>query len=65
MKLYFWGTRGSLPTAISEKLIKKKIVDAITKSLQYPLKSKKDVLDFVENHLNYSEKATYGNNNPV
>jgi len=62
MKVYFWGTRGSLPISITEKMIKKKIRNALVKSLNSNLKSENDVIAFMRNNQTFSDKGTFGGN---
>lgn len=62
MKVFFWGTRGSLPNSITEKHIKKKVKNALIKAIPFNLKNEKEVDKFIHEELTFPECGTYGSN---
>lgn len=62
MRVYFWGTRGSLPASITSGAIKAKIVKAIRASRARPLETDEAIEDFVRNELPFPVRASYGGN---
>ncbi|MDX1571152.1 MAG: MBL fold metallo-hydrolase [Xanthomonadales bacterium] len=62
MKVYFWGTRGSLPATVLPKHIEKKIRLALELAVDHGLSSKDDIDEFIENELSFDIRASYGCN---
>lgn len=62
MRVYFWGTRGSLPASINSGAIKAKIVKAIRASRARALETDEAIEDFVQNELPFPVRASYGGN---
>ncbi|MBT3177663.1 MAG: STAS domain-containing protein [Desulfobacula sp.] len=62
MEVLFWGTRGSLPSAVTAETIKKKIKSSLSIALEKKLTSYDDLDRFVENHLPFSVSSGYGCN---
>ncbi len=62
MEVVFWGTRGSLPPPLNERAVRSKVRAAIRKALGKGLGPDSDVDDFMDRHLPFSGRATYGVN---
>lgn len=62
MKVYFWGTRGSLPVSATAKQIRAKVAAAVKASVQYPLSSDADVERFMDEKLPFFIRGGYGGN---
>lgn len=63
MKVYFWGTRGSVPSSFSAINCKEKVRNALLASLNRTLKDPQEVDAFVAS-LPFSAYATYGTSTP-
>jgi phosphoribosyl 1,2-cyclic phosphodiesterase len=67
VKVYFWGTRGSLPASISSQKIKKKIVKVLRAARGQNLQTDEAVEEFLtacaaSGRLPFSALGTYGTN---
>ena len=62
MEVVFWGTRGSLPYAVTSSIIKEKIKAAVKLSENKELASSEDLKLFVDNDLPFSISGGYGCN---
>ena len=62
MKVRFWGTRGSLPVALTAAQVRLKLVGALVAAQDHVLNTREKIEDFVENHLPFEIKGTYGGN---
>lgn len=62
MRVYFWGTRGSLPASISSDIIETKLLAAIRLSQAYPLENDEAVKEFIHTRLPFTIRNTYGGN---
>ena len=62
MKVYFWGTRGSLPATVLPKHIEKKIRLALEQAVEHGLSSKDDIDEFIAKELSFDIRASYGCN---
>lgn len=62
MKVRFWGTRGSLPIALTAAQVRLKLIGALLAAQDHALDSREKIEDFVENHLPFEIKGTYGGN---
>ena len=62
MLVRFWGTRGSLPTPLNAKQVRKKIADALLESVGHDLTTPVMVDRFIDNHLDFSGSGTFGGN---
>jgi phosphoribosyl 1,2-cyclic phosphodiesterase len=62
MRAFFWGTRGSLPSSLTAVGIRSKVVEAIKAAQGHSLKSAKEIASFVDNHLPFITRGTYGGN---
>lgn len=61
MKVYFWGTRGSLPISHAAHQIREKVKTALIAGLERDLKSEEDVDRFLD-ELPFSVTGDYGGN---
>ena len=62
MKIYFWGTRGSLPYSVRSENIRTKIELALLEAIRHDLRKEEDIQDFNDNKLSFDFKASYGCN---
>ena len=62
MRVYFWGTRGSLPAAATSQMTHAKIFKAIKASRSHKLKSDKAIETFIHRNLPFSVRGSYGGN---
>jgi phosphoribosyl 1,2-cyclic phosphodiesterase len=59
MKVRFWGTRGSIPVALTSDGIRGKLIAALSEARGKPLESPAAIEDFVD-RLPFSMRGTYG-----
>ncbi|MDY6862155.1 MAG: MBL fold metallo-hydrolase [Thermodesulfobacteriota bacterium] len=64
MLVYFWGTRGSLPSFMTAEIIRKKVHKAIKESQNYKLETDRAIDEFMDNNLPFSVQGSYGCNTP-
>ena len=62
MDVRFWGTRGSLPASLNAGDVRAKIRNALKKAIEHGLGPESDLDGFMDHHLRFSERATYGTN---
>jgi phosphoribosyl 1,2-cyclic phosphodiesterase len=62
MKIVFWGTRGSLPVALSATAVRDKIAIALIRAAGRDLKTPEAARAFVERELSFPESSTFGGN---
>jgi len=62
MQVTFWGTRGSLPTALNGKAVRRKLVNALVKGAGHGLDTREKAEAFCETGLSFAESGTYGGN---
>ena len=62
MNVLFWGTRGSLPFAVTSEMIKNKIKSAIAFANGKQFSSSEDIDIFIEKKLPFSIRGGYGCN---
>lgn len=62
MKVRFWGTRGSIPIALSAGQTRAKVVAALTAAVEHGLSRGDNVEEFVDTHLPFEIRGTYGGN---
>ena len=62
MKITFWGTRGSLPTPLGAKAVRKKLVDALVKAADKNLDTPEKAEAFCDQELSFAESGTFGGN---
>ena len=62
MRIRFWGTRGSIPTATTATALRRKLVAALTQAIGRGLDTPDRVEAFVDNELDFTIRHTYGGN---
>jgi phosphoribosyl 1,2-cyclic phosphodiesterase len=62
MKITFWGTRGSLPTPLNAKAVRKKLVNALVKGAGKNLDTPQKAEEFCDQQLSFAEGGTFGGN---
>ena len=62
MRVIFWGTRGSLPTPLSARGVREKLVGALVKGARRGLDTPEKAEAFCEQELSFAESATFGGN---
>ncbi|MGD8386093.1 MAG: MBL fold metallo-hydrolase [Desulfobacteraceae bacterium] len=62
MEVRFWGTRGSLPASLSASLVREKVREALETAADKGLSPEDDLDAFMDNHLPFHCRATYGTN---
>lgn len=60
MKVRFWGTRGSLPVALTTAQLKAKLVAALMAAKGKALDSRESIEAFIEQDLPFDVRATFG-----
>src|SRR5690348_14833403 len=58
----FWGTRGSLPAALTAKGVRDKLIAAVVASSGQALDTPEKAAAFVDNALPFSTSHTFGGN---
>lgn len=64
MIVRFWGTRGSIPVAMTSIELRKKLETAIFAALQKGLRTKDEIASFLDNDIDFSVTHTYGGHSP-
>ena len=64
MQVYFWGTRGSLPTSLDAGAVRKKIRQALAASRGLDLSADEALESFIDSELPFAVRGTYGGNTP-
>ena len=62
MRVRFWGTRGSIPTATTPDAIRKKLIGALTRAVGHQLDTPERIEAFVDHELDFTIRHTYGGN---
>jgi len=62
MLVTFWGTRGSLPTPLNGRAVRRKIVNALVKGAGRGLDTVEKAEAFCANELSFAEGGAYGGN---
>src|SRR5262245_29203984 len=62
MRVIFWGTRGSLPTPLSARGVREKLIGALVKGARRGLDTPEKAAAFCEQELSFPESATFGGN---
>ena len=62
MKVYFWGTRGSLPVSLTVRQVRAKVATAIKAAAQHSFSSDADMERFIDEKLPFSVRGGYGGN---
>ncbi|HEX4985991.1 MAG TPA: MBL fold metallo-hydrolase [Burkholderiales bacterium] len=64
MLVRFWGTRGSIPVALTSADIRRKIETALLQAIASGVDSPEKVRDFIDRELDFSVSHTYGGHSP-
>jgi phosphoribosyl 1,2-cyclic phosphodiesterase len=64
MKVIFWGTRGSLPSPLNGRAVRRKVENALVKAAHKGLDTVAKASAFCERELSFAETSTYGGNSP-
>ena len=64
MLVRFWGTRGSIPVALTAADIRRKIETALSLAIAKGVNSPDKVRSFIDNDLDFSISQTYGGHSP-
>src|SRR5574342_541911 len=64
MRVRFWGTRGSLPVALTSSAIQQKLVAALGRASGRVLDTPEKARAFVETELEFATSHTFGGNSP-
>lgn len=64
MRVRFWGTRGSIPVALTSADIRRKIERALLAAIAKGVKSADEVQCFIDNDLEFAISHTYGGHSP-
>jgi phosphoribosyl 1,2-cyclic phosphodiesterase len=62
MKVYFWGSRGSLPASVNAEMVERKLFEAVSASRTQPLESDEAVREFIRKKIPFSVRGSYGGN---
>ena len=62
MLVRFWGTRGSLPVALTAQDVQRKLVQALVRASGRSLDTPDKARAFIENELDFADSHTYGGN---
>jgi hypothetical protein len=62
MRVTFWGTRGSLPTPLSARAVREKLIGARVKGAHRGLDTREKAAAFCEEELGFAASATFGGN---
>jgi len=62
MNIRFWGTRGSLPAAITAQQIRRKISAALRASRFHKLAGEEEIEAFIDHELSFAVRGCYGGN---
>jgi len=64
MQVYFWGTRGSLPTSCNAETVRGKVRGALAASRGVDLGTEEKLDSFIDSQLPFAVRGTYGGNTP-
>jgi phosphoribosyl 1,2-cyclic phosphodiesterase len=64
MRVRFWGTRGSIPVALTSADIRRKIERALALALDKGVDTPEKLQSFIDNDLDFSILQTYGGHSP-
>ena len=64
MRVRFWGTRGSIPVALTSADIRRKVETALSMAIAKGVNSADKLRSFIDNDLDFSISQTYGGQSP-
>jgi phosphoribosyl 1,2-cyclic phosphodiesterase len=64
MRVRFWGTRGSIPVALTSADIRRKVETALSLAIAKGVNSVDKLRSFIDNDLDFSISQTYGGQSP-
>ncbi len=64
MRVRFWGTRGSIPVALTAAEIRRKVEHALLAAVDHGVCTREQVRPFLEKQLDFSVSHTYGGHSP-
>ncbi len=64
MLVRFWGTRGSIPVALTSSDIRRKVETALSMAIAKGVNSPDKLRTFIDNDLDFSVSQTYGGHSP-
>jgi phosphoribosyl 1,2-cyclic phosphodiesterase len=64
MRIRFWGTRGSLPVALTADDIRRRLIEGLSAAKDKKLDTRADIEYFVDQELPFPISRTYGGNSP-
>lgn len=64
MLVRFWGTRGSIPVAMTSGELRQKLETALVAAAGKRLRTREDIAKFLDNDLAFSVTHTYGGHSP-
>src|SRR5882672_8764992 len=64
MLVRFWGTRGSIPVALTSADIRRKVETALTLAIAKGVDSADKLRSFIDNDLDFPVSQTYGGQSP-
>ena len=62
MRTKFWGTRGSLPVALTAEIVRQKLIKGFNAAIGTKLDTPELINDFVSNKLSFDISGTFGGN---
>ncbi len=62
MRVIFWGTRGSLPTPLNARQVREKLEQSLRAALEQGINDPRQVPEFMDRHLDFATRGTYGGN---
>lgn len=62
MRVYFWGTRGSLPVSVTAETVRAKIIKVIQQANGKSFKNDEEIEQFIDKEMQFSVRGCYGNN---
>jgi phosphoribosyl 1,2-cyclic phosphodiesterase len=64
MRVRFWGTRGSLPTALTSRDIRRKLARALEGAIAHGIDTAAKIQAYLDGDLDFSTTHTFGGNSP-
>jgi phosphoribosyl 1,2-cyclic phosphodiesterase len=60
LRVHFWGTRGSLPVALTAPAVRAKVIAALTRAAGRNLSTPEQIATFVDRDLDFATAGTFG-----